>query len=558
MATRTYPQNQGKANLMDVYGVNLERDKKLKDLINPRTGSVYTYQSAKESFPAFAAYWEARGFNTADFLSLYEFECAWNDWVWHTDTYLNIGIYIRPNFVTQSRGWIEAPDGWYRVAFGCQTGLGMYSGRHAQVYSDRSGNNPGCTPGTAIEIDHAGWLSQYQQDRVCLNSTAWGKDYGVIGGLAYTEGIIIENFRLVGGRNTRDTSIFSTGATMNEPGENSVIRYCMAEHFNDGGYTIFNGTPTEVHTCSAFFNNGPGFDLLGSNGLCNVTLTIPSGDNNRMGLIRIRPRDAQSVGGGTINIRSEKNESRTTLQQPIRIEGAIGDLNMTLDNLTANFEGVTCPELIYMEQGNQFEINARGIDLRSNTQALFRHAQKGWALSGGRPYGGNSFVVNDDGLAFRSRPSMVWNGPVVPQLGGGTVTPPVDPPPTGSTSVAFSVPAATEGGVLREAKYLLDGNASTFGMMLGSMTNGQKITVTFPAARKLKGVTFPIPPGYTNSYPRKFEVRTANGGAFSTRGTFTGGATSTATWTERDVLTMEIICREANSNYWGAAELSFA
>jgi len=124
-------------------------------------------------------------------------------------------------------------------------------------------------------------------------------------------------------------------------------------------------------------------------------------------------------------------------------------------------------------------------------------------------------------------------------------------------TATFSKPASTENGVLREAKYIVDGNDGTFGMILGGIANGDKVTITLPAVRKAKGLIFTVPIGYNNSYPRKFEVRTSSGGSLSTRGTFTGGTTCTAAWAERDVLTIEIIAREATpSAYWGINTLT--
>lgn len=536
---RVYPPG-GTCDLGQVYHFDYTMDKPLRDL-------GYTETMAKDSFPTFAAFWQAHTWPISELLDLYPLECAWNDWVWHTDTYLGIGIYIRPNFVTQSRGWIIAPDGWFRVRYGCMTGLGRYSGKHAQVYSDRSGNNPGCTPGTCIEIDHAGW-SKRAPDRVCLNSTAWGKDYGVIGGLAYTEGIIIENLRFVGNSTQCPAGVFSTGVTLNEPGENSVIRYCMSTNFKSAGYTIFNGTPFLVEVCSAFNNDGPGFDHLGSNGLCNVTWIKPSGDDNAGGLIRFRPKDSQSVGGGTHQVIGEKSESRTVVQIPIVVEGTMGDLNLTVNGLTANREGtVPIPYLIGGNwTGNQFEVACTGIDLRSNTQALFRHAGKGWTLVGGKPYSGNSFTVNDEGLAFRSRSNMVLNGgPTTPVDPG-----PITPPPAGM------VAKASVNNVAAELAKITDSSASTFWLSGTSMAPGQWVQVDYGAVASRSGLSFDIAPGYLNSYPPKFDVSvSSDGNTWTTTRTDVAGGypTCAATFTATSCRYIRMTCKATNSNWLGIA-----
>lgn len=590
---RQYPPG-GTCDLGEVYGVNKDRDYTLREL-------GYSEQAARDSFPTFAAFWDAKAWPMLDMLDLYEYECAWNDWVWHTDTYLAIGPYIRANFVTQSRGMILSPDGWYRLAFGCQTGIGRYIGKHAQVYSDRTGQNPGCTPGTALEIDHAHW-SKHAPDRVCLNATAWGKDYGVIGGMAYTEGIVIENFRVVGNRSAYTGTAFCTGITLNEPGENSRLEGCMAESFPGSGYSIFNGTPFDMTDCSAFNNRDAGADFLGSNGLCNVRVSTLSGDNNEKGLARIRPKDAQSVGGGTFVFTSTKSEARNILQRPIVIEGAMGDLNLVIDGLTANFEGVTCDYLIGGTwTGNQFEVNARGVDLRSNTQALFRHSGKGWTLIGGRPFSGNSFVVNDEGLVFRSRANMVLNtGTVTPPgswgctsyvegacvagkvirtrtctCGGGTC--PADTKPAERDTIACGVPApvvtatafSTNPACTCTPDKAVDGNGGTFWQAKTAIGAGQVFEVDLGALSSKKSVTFSAPYSQFRWWPVKYLVHTSTDGitwtqrknpaTATTDGAWPGQYESTATWTATNVKKVRITSAAAytdgTGNWWAISEL---
>jgi hypothetical protein len=406
-----------------------------------------------------------------------------------------------------------------------------------------------------LEIDHNGWLSARQQERNALFSSAWGADYGVVGGAAYQEGLIIENFRVVGGMSgkLRDTTFKSYGITASNPGEASTIRNCFAHDFNDAGFAVISGTPGMLDTCSSFFNKSEGFLLLGNNGLANTTLITPSGDDNPA-LIRIKPLPG-SVSGGTYTIVGLKSESRDVMQQPIVVEGPIGQLNLIVNGMTCDHRSLTCPELIKITGTGPWQVEVHGLQYGNNVQSLLYDANSGKRLTGGQPFRGNTFGLNsDDGLYLAGRKNMVWGGSVVTP----PVDPPVDPPPTGTVAATASVPSATEQGVLREPKYMLDGNANTFWMGLGGMTNGEKVTITFPAVRKMKGVTFKMPTGYSNSFPKKFEVRASTGSTFATLGNFTGAATSTATWTERDVLALEIICREANpSAYWGISEATF-
>ena len=570
----------GTVELEKVYHVDLTKDKTLRAL-------GYTEAMLPDTFPAFTEFWRMHGWPRAEMLDLYLFECAWNDVIYGTDGYYGKGFFIRSNFISESRAGIDAPCGMYRVRYGCLTARGIYTGKGASVSSDATGTMLG---GTAIMIDHAGW-SPRQPNRVCLLATNWGRDYNEPGvaGQAYQEGVQIEHFRLMGNKSQAGTFAgFTTGLTLNEPGEQSGIRYLMAEDFKGAGYTVFNGTPFVVETCSAFENDGPGLDLWGSNGLCNVRVETESGDNT-IGQVRIRPRGAGDVGGGTISINNLKCEARNKLQIPILIEGVMGDLNLIVDGLTADFKGVTCPYLIGGNwTGTQFEINVRGLDLRSGVEALAKSATA--TVTGGKQYSGNSFVWNDEGLAFKSRSNMVLSTGTAPPTSTGTWTagtwgacvsgsqtrtvtcsntncdPATKPtesqacgtnPPTG-TMTAKASHTGTEGGVLREAKYMVDGNTGTFWISGRSMTaaGDQWVVIDRGSSQATKGVTFGCG-YYTNSYPRSFTVETStDGSTWTSRGSFTGAVSSVATFPSVTVQYLRIKCTTANSNWWSINEVS--
>jgi len=525
-----------------VYHVDKSKDVTLR-------GLNYTEAMARDSFPAFAAYWQARGWPTVELLDLYLFEVAWNDWVWHTDTYLDIGIYINPRFVTQSRGTIIAPDGDFYVRWGCMTGLGHYIGKHPNVYAEKTGTNIGCSPGTAIRIDHFGW-SKRQPERNCVFASCWGMDYGVIGGMAYSEGVRVEGFRFVGGRNgmTTDPTFVSNGLTMSHPGENSGALFCMAEGFNNAGYAIIGGTPGLVEVCSAFFNCGPGFDFLGNNGLTNMTGRVLSGDNNRGGLIRIRPMNAQSVGGGTYDFTSTKSESRNVLQRVVNVEGPLGQLTLNLHGGTADYSGVTCDELIHVDQG-EYEVNVIGFQISANVNSLFYHAASGTRLTGGRASRGNTFGLNNEvGLYLKSRSNMVLST-------GGVVVPPVDPgpvtPPTGTMTATASV-----NNVPAELALMFDGNPNTAWLAKASMVVGQTVTVDYGATATRSSVSFDIANGYTNSYPRTYDVQVSNNGTtWTTVKTGATGAypTCSVTFTAVSCRYVRVVCKTANANWMAIA-----
>lgn len=545
----------GTVELEKVYHVDLTKDKTLRAL-------GYTEAMLPDTFPAFTEYWRMHGWPRAEMLDLYLFECAWNDVIYGTDGYYGKGFFIRSNFISESRAGIDAPCGMYRVHYGCLTARGIYTGKGASVSSDATGTMLG---GTAIMIDHAGW-SPRQPNRVCLLATNWGRDYNEPGvaGQAYQEGVQIEHFRLMGNKSQAGTFAgFTTGLTLNEPGEQSGIRYLMAEDFKGAGYTVFNGTPFVVETCSAFENDGPGLDLWGSNGLCNVRVETESGDNT-IGQVRIRPRGAGDVGGGTISIDNLKCEARNKLQIPILIEGVMGDLNLIVDGLTADFKGVTCPYLIGGNwTGTQFEINVRGLDLRSNTLALAKSATM--TLTGGKQYSGNSFVWNDEGLAFKSRSNMQLNPstptcswipgaetcgtctnntqtcttPYVTSVAGCTPSgsKPADvvrtqacgttPPPTGAISRAGWTATASHTGANEQTAWALDASTSTVWTSGRAQQEvAQWFRIDMLSARSIKRIDAIT--GWAGDHPRNLTVYLTN----STTMPNTGGVkpTTGATW----------------------------
>lgn len=548
----------GTVELEKVYHVDLTKDKTLRAL-------GYTEAMLPDTFPAFTEYWRMHGWPRAEMLDLYLFECAWNDVIYGTDGYYGRGFFIRSNYISESRAGIDAPCGLYHVRYGCLTARGIYTGKGASVSSDATGTMLG---GTAIMLDHVGW-SPRQPNRVCLLATNWGRDYNEPGvaGQAYQEGVQIEHFRLMGNKSQAGTFAgFTTGVTLNEPGEQSGLRYCMAEDFKGAGYTVFNGTPFVVETCSAFENDGPGLDLWGSNGLCNVRVETESGDNT-IGQVRIRPRGAGDVGGGTIRINSLKCEARNKLQIPIIIEGFMGDLNLIVDGLTADFKGVTCPYLIGGNwTGTQFEINVRGLDLRSGVEALAKSATT--TLTGGKQYSGNSFVWNDEGLAFKSRSNMVlstgtvtctWipgaetcapcvgttqtcTTPYVSSVAGCTPggSRPADvvrtqacgtPPPTGNTiAVTVERVSGTNPGGRELPAYAIDGNASTV-WSNGVRQDAGDAFIQFDAGSEVTWTSATFSAGWASDYARTPVVYVGNSATSTTATAATIAGTSTMTVT---------------------------
>jgi len=555
MAQRSYDRLQGTVDLMKVYGVNRDRNQQLKNLINPNTGLTYTGQSAKDNFPAFWGYLQVKGWGEQEMLNLYEFECAWNDALWANDTYIGYpAVYTRPGNITQSRAWIQAPDGWYRIAFGCMTGLGRYSGKLAQVYGESTGNNVGSTPGTAIVIDHANW-SPKQPQRNGIFASAWGADFGQVGGLAYSEGVIVEYFRVVGGLTQKDPAFTSYGITGSHPGENSSYRFNMVTNMGDDGYAIIGGTPGLMDTNSAFYNNGYGFAMMSNNALTNMKMITPSGDNNRKGLIGIRAMNAQSVSGGEFEISGLKAEGRGQIHKAVVCEAPMGLLSLTINGATVACDQ-TLPELfeINSSKGNgqfaSWEVNVSGLLQVGNANAMLTDKGTGKTYKVGGPYQPMSFIINDGGVKFASRTS----DPPMAVVGGGTTPPPVDPPAAGMT-LTSAVPVGGDPNP-RPYSNAVDASVTTYALSGRSMQVGDEYILSFPS-KTVKTLTIVSAPGYNNSYARKFDVYLQMGGQWVKQGnTFTGAFTSQATFVGGTTTQAKFVIREANANWWSASNIT--
>ncbi len=555
MAQRSYSRFNGTINLMDTYGVNRDRNQQLKNLIDPRTGVTYTAQSAKDNFPAFWGYLQVKGWTEQEMLNLYELECAHNDALWSCDTYIGYpAVYTRPGNITQSRAWIQHPDGWYRVAFGCMTGLGRYSGKLAQCYGESTGNNVGSTPGTALVIDHANW-SPKQPQRNGIFASAWGADFGQVGGLAYSEGVIVEYFRVVGGMSQKDPSFTSYGITGSHPGENSDYRFNMVTNMNDDGYAIIGGTPGLMTTNSAFYNNGYGFAMMSNNALTNMNMITPSGDNNRKGLIGIRAMNNQSVSGGEFNISGLKAEGRGQVHKAVVVEAPMGLLSLTVNGATVACDQ-TQPELfeINSSKGNgqfaSWEVNVNGLLQVGNASAMLTDKGTGKTFKVGGPYQPMSFCINDAGVQSASRTS---DPPVGGTTGGGT-TPPVQPPAAGM-ALTSTVPVGGDPNP-RPYSNAVDASVATYALSGRSMQVGDEYVFAFPS-KSVKGITLVAAAGYNNSYARKFDLYALVNNAWTKLGgTFTGAFTSTATFAAVTTTSLKFVVREANGNWWSASNVT--
>jgi len=109
-------------------------------------------------------------------------------------------------------------------------------------------------------------------------------------------------------------------------------------------------------------------------------------------------------------------------------------------------------------------------------------------------------------------------------------------------------------GVLREARFAVDGDQNSFWISDRSMANGQAVEVSFPS-RSVAGVTFSTG-RYSNSYPRTYTVDYWTGSAWSRLGSFTGGVNNSPAWGAKTTTKLKITCTTANGNWWSVNEVT--
>lgn len=112
----------------------------------------------------------------------------------------------------------------------------------------------------------------------------------------------------------------------------------------------------------------------------------------------------------------------------------------------------------------------------------------------------------------------------------------------------------TVDGAIRLAHYAVDGDPNSFWISDRSMRVGQAVEVSF-ASRSVSGITFPTG-RYNNSYPRTYTVEQWTGSAWVKLGSYTGSASSAATWGAVTTTKLRITCTASNGNWWAIAEIT--
>ena len=548
---------QGTIDIGTTYGVSWMTDATLSEL-------GYTYAKAKAEFPRWTEACEAAGWSQSEVLGQYKITSAINDAQWTNDTYIGQGaFYGRPGQVTQSRTKIILPHGTYRESGSAIAALGTMQGQGSNCWGQSFANQQapkGSTPGTMFVVDHAKWNKVRYPERILMRTSTWGQDYGIVGGIAYSEGTIIEGIRFDGGwaDKAADPSFYSAGLALGDLGECSTVRNCFAFGFNGDGIAGMSGTPGMFLSCSSFNNKRFGFAVLCTSGLHANAFIGCSGDDNGISLYGNRAWTG-GVSGGTITIEASKAEGRKTGQYLGDFEGQV---NVTITGAWTNVDvsnGPPAAQLIKIDpKGKQWQVDARGILHGSNVGALLYNVATGQYLESAGAYRAQSFAANNDGLFNATRPGIKFRGSVVtPPVDPGPVTP---PPTTGSflsrtgwTATAFKADGTNT------APKALDGNTGTFYHSGASQTsNGnQWLTVDMKASKVTTGINLTIPAMYPNDWPTGILVQVSTNNTNWTevaRGP--GAVTTTLRWAATNARYIRVTPTVGKGPWWAVAELN--
>lgn len=550
--------------------------------------------------------WKAEGMPYATFRSRYLGCAIAKDIAWRYEASSNIKSGYQNTF--SFADWTDASGHWYanatmQIPRGGMEGQGSFG-----HYDDTNTSQIFAT--CEFEMTEDWWPANQAERRLfeTPNSSLGTPDAG-----SYNESFRIEGIRLQGPAIYGD-GINRIGMFIRRPGECSYANQIFAYQFQTG-IMVVGGVPFTFGTLSAFFNERHGFAFMGTWGATISGQTLSGDDNGE--LLGIHPGYGDEAGGIiSINLlKNEAGIHAEGAGNPYRkhtvvyAEGQytinIGVAAVSRNWITTDAAYVVNPRLTNgSPQASVLRVGpTKGFNFRTALQNLATGTR--WAMPG--DYQG--FVFDH----YASGDRMILNGVTVAGTscpcqplgffrGSGTFdyincTPantggPVTPPPSGSwTCTAWgscvngtqtrtctwtgsgtqtAKPAESQGcavtpppvtmtataslnNVASELAKITDGNASTFWMAGASMASGQWVQVDYGATASRSAVSFDIANGYTNSYPRTFDVQVStNGTTWTTAKAGATGAypTCTATFSARTYRYVRVTCKTANSNWW--------
>ncbi|HRT53091.1 MAG TPA: hypothetical protein P5291_03355, partial [Flavobacteriales bacterium] len=407
---------------------------------------------------------------------------------------------------------------------------------------------------------------------------------------SYNESFRVERILLSGPE--KNDGIRRIGLFLRRAGECSWVNQVRANDFSIG-IVAYGGVPLTCGTITAFGNNIAGFAGLGT-ALSTINIFTLSGDDNPVLLLL----DDLGYGapGGTVNAGLLKSEGGITPGHTFRNQVAgyfRGQYSVNVGVVSFANKPPSVPEAMFVLDpklpggSNQRSFLNVGSCKGFGYQYLVSNRVTGakWTSSGDHSACGFEHYASGDGLFTNATgvSKVTGGGPVDPPgtwtctawsacasgvqnrtcTCSGTCSTPkpaesqsctVTPEPTVLAFTPLSpLKDGTVEGVLREARFAVDGDPSSFWISDRSMANGQAVEVSFPS-RSVAGVTFSTG-RYNNSYPRTYTVDYWTGSAWSRLGSYTGGVTSAATWSAKTTTKIKITCTTANGNWFAINEV---
>jgi len=407
---------------------------------------------------------------------------------------------------------------------------------------------------------------------------------------SYNESFRVERILLSGPE--KNDGIRRIGLFLRRAGECSWVNQVRANDFSIG-IVAYGGVPLTCGTITAFGNNIAGFAGLGT-ALSTINIFTLSGDDNPVLLLL----DDLGYGapGGTVNAGLLKSEGGITPGHTFRNQVAgyfRGQYSVNVGVVSFANKPPSVPEAMFVLDpklpggSNQRSFLNVGSCKGFGYQYLVSNRVTGakWTSSGDHSACGFEHYASGDGLFTNATgvSKVTGGGPVDPPgtwtctawsacasgvqnrtcTCSGTCSTPkpaesqsctVTPEPTVLAFTPLSpLKDGTVEGVLREARFAVDGDPSSFWISDRSMANGQAVEVSF-TSRSVSGITFTTG-RYNNSYPRTYTVDYWTGSAWSRLGSYTGGVTSAATWSAKTTTKIKITCTTANGNWFAINEV---
>jgi len=558
-------------SLKETYGlVPAHAQRKVKDLEAYKSFPAVAngVNNAKVRYPDAYDYLKWSGWTDEQFLNLSACSAAGTDAVMS-------GQYKQWGNDMMSRVNVDIPEGEFFMTIPFPKAMGQYEG-----VGPHAGWNPQ-QAATCLRVWKEQWQGKAGEDMFAMRSANWGRTDT---GDAWMHGGSVDKIAFVGNNSNGwlITGWTEHGLGLWDEGEVSDIKRVYSVNHNGYGIMSVRGTPfTSSGVLSLFTNAKGGIGLIGSQ-LATIRIGTISGDDNAA-MVVMEDGFGRKAGGniGVHTVKSEAGKRPINHGQIVLWQKSPCVGNLTFGNVQMDQNWVMNDAAFVMQNREWGQVMNVGTFNGWNFNTLVHDVtnKKRWA---GSSYHPEAFVYcsrNGGTVSDLTTLTMMQSSPVNADDRLGTAAnaagfnyttgtpryyltgtagtePPPPPPPPPPVVVPMTATAWAQGsddGRPHDPAMIVDGIPSSFWISGKSMKNDgtQVVTATCASLATFKGIEFDVPPGYNNSYPRKFEVKVDG---LSKGAAFVGGTTSRALFSLVTAKKIEVICREDNGNWWGISD----